>query len=169
MEMKGRKAKPLEQKMREGSRVRADRINRDAPVPPAGDLTPPEILTPEEVKVWNSTLANSAPGQIKPLDRALLHRYCWLQAGILEAFEEWEGERKQLGLSRFLKMGQNLVLGAHPLLGVIQNLMKQIAVCESKLGLSPVDREHIRASLQGEMFHPNDPWEEFEGASETTQ
>ncbi len=171
--MKGRKAKPLAVKIAEGSRVRNDRLNRQAPVPPVGEVVPPHPLNDSEAVIWRLTLKSAAPGQIKPLDAALLWRYCTSLALLLEAHQEREAWRMttktaEVGESGLLKMGANKVLGAHPILGVIDKLMQQVAQQESKLGLTPVDREHIKTDAQKEIF-PNDPWAQFEAPSETPQ
>ena len=170
--MRGRPQKPLPVKIAEGQRVREDRINREAPVPPVGEMVAPDWLSEAGKKLWQVTLEWAAKGQIKPLDGGLLARYCWSYPALLEACAEhgkWKDEAvKGKGETGFLKVASNGVLGSHPILGVIDKLMSQVAQQEAKLGLTPVDREHIHASLQGGLDF-NDPWAEFRTPAESTQ
>jgi len=167
--MRGRPVKPLEEKIREGVRIREDRINREAPIPPSGEVKPPFNLSPAEAIIWSATLEVAARGQIKPLDGALFYRYCWLLAQLIGAIREHQAwcdkPDKRPGETNTLRIAENQLLGRHPILGVIDTLMKQISQAESKLGLTPVDRERIRASAQ-EKLPFGDDWDALETPSD---
>lgn len=172
--MKGRKTKPVSVKIAEGSRIRNDRINREAPVPPTGAILPPAPLSPAEKAIWDYTLDRAAPGQIRPLDGVLLWRYCKSVARLISAEAQYESwcnvalGSKEPGESDLLRKAANGILGGHPILSVINSLVAQIAQCEKVLGLSPVDREHIKAPTQGELPLENDPWNSFDAPTKPT-
>ena len=170
--MRGRNKKPLAVIAAEGGRIRNDRINREAPVPPMGEMIAPCPLTVPEKIIWDATLKSAAPGQLRPADSGLLYRYCSSYARLLTANREyvrWCAAPKGAEETELLKLGANLVLGAHPILGVIDKLMQQVAQQESKLGLTPVDREHIHAEAQRGLFDEKDPWAAYEAPSDSTQ
>lgn len=162
---KGRPEKPLSQKIAEGARIRNDRINRDAPVPPAGCPAPPAELSPAEVVVWETTLRLAAPGQIRPLDGGLLRRYCWTMAEAVKAMvdlDAWRKAPKREGETEQLVRARNGEMIAHPLFGLIGKLQKDLDKQEAALGLNPVSREKIRASIQADLFdNPDGAFAEF--------
>jgi phage terminase small subunit len=161
---KGRPIKPLSQKVLEGGRLRNDRINRDAPIPPAGRPEPPRALTEMEMVIWNLTLELAAPGQIRPLDGVLLARYAWTLAETFKAMkdlEEWRGLRKKDGETDQLVKARNGELIAHPLYSLIDRHQKQLDRQEAALGLNPVSRERIRASLQADLFDIDRDFDEY--------
>jgi phage terminase small subunit len=154
----------MAQKIAEGSRIRRDRLNRDAPVPPDGPLTAPSGITAEEQMVWEQTLKLAAPGQIRPLDSGILRRYCWTMAHWIlatVALEEWKKSTKDFQETDFLKLARNGELIRHPLYSVIDSLSKGLDKQEPVLGLNPVAREKIRASVQIELFPEANPFSAF--------
>ena len=154
--MRGRPKKPLEVIRAEGGQVRLDRINISVPVPPAGELAPASDLTPLETAIWNHTLNASAPGLLRPLDSALLRRYCWTLAKWLELIVEhrqWcESGNRGVGETTFLRRARNGELCPHPVFRLSKDLQETIRTCELDLGLSPMAREHIHMELQGKLF-----------------
>jgi len=149
--------------------VRNDRLNREAPTPPLGEMTPPDYFTDAERAIWGAVIANAPAGMIRPLDSGLLERYCWdyvrRRAALLE-HRAWCLEKKKPGETDSLRLAENGVLGRHPILGVIESHAKAIAQAEAKLGLTPVDRERIRAATQKELPF-DDPWATLELPGET--
>lgn len=159
---KGRPRKPLSQIIAEGGRIQNDRVNRDAPVPPAGPLEAPEDLTAEERAVWQTTVQLAAPGQIKPLDGGLLRQYCFTMAQFLRAvhsLREWQARPRETwkeGETDQLIKARNGELIPHPLFRPIREFQAQLRDQERDLGLNPVSREKIRASLQRDLFDDPD-------------
>jgi len=151
--------------------VRNDRLNRDAPVPPLGEMTPPDYFTDAERGVWAAVICNAPAGMIRPLDSGLLERYCWDYVRRREALGEFRAwclePNKKLGETDSLRIAENGVLGRHPILGVIESHTKAMAQAEAKLGLTPVDRERIRAATQKELPF-DDPWAALELPGETS-
>ena len=164
--MKGRPPKPLAVKLAEGSRIREDRINRDAPEPPRGPLDPPSDISDSEAVIWRHLVANQAPGVFRPLDTHSMRQFCWSLSQTLAAQAElraWAEAPKKPGETPFMKKAKNGSLVQHPLFALIKDLREQVLKSECLLGLNPVSRERIRAGVQRELFdNANDPWAEFD-------
>jgi phage terminase small subunit len=172
--MRGRPVKPLGVKLRDGSRIREDRINREAPTPRLGRVIPTSKLSDAERTIWRRILTDSAPGHLTTLDSGLLRRYCWSYAALLSAFaihQAWcDVKDKKPGENNLLQVASNGVLGSHPILGVIDKLQAQVSKQEEKLGFTPVDRERIHASIQAELYPgQEDPWQTFDKHTQDTQ
>jgi len=168
--MRGRPPKPLEVKLAEGQRVRRSEINLSVPVPPAGSMDAPADLSPLERCLWEETIADSAQGVLRPLDRGLLRRYCWNYARWLELtveHREWcEGGQRKAGETPFLRRAKNGAITANPLFRLAKDLQDAIRSCEIDLGLSPTARERIHLEAQRKLFAQEenavrDEWTEF--------
>jgi len=171
--MRGRPPKPLAQRIVEGERLsQTTTINRDAPEPPRGPMDPPADLPEAQVIVWRHVIANQAAGVFRPIDTGALRQYAWFLSHELAAeheFEAWASAPKKTGETPFLKRARNGALVAHPLLAVIRDLHDHVLKLEVVLGLTPVARERIHASVQGELFgggDPRDPWASFKTPDE---
>ncbi len=166
--MRGRPPKPLRVKLAEGSPIRKDRLNTDAPEPPRGPMEPPADLSPAEVIVWRHLMANQAPGVFRPIDTGSIKQYCWFYTEVLAAqahLRAWQAARKKPGETRFLRKARNGALVCHQLYGLVKELREQVGKLECLLGLNPVSRERIHAGVQGELFHgvpQDDPWASYE-------
>jgi P27 family predicted phage terminase small subunit len=165
-DMRGRPPKPLRVKLAEGSDIRRDRVNADAPEPPRGPLDPPPDLAEDEAVVWVYLVASQAPGVFRPLDAYAMRQYCWSYAHLLAAQQElraWAQAPKKPGETAFLRRARNGALVKHQLFDVIKDLKAQVAASEISLGLTPVARERIHAGVQGDLFPgSDDPWEAFD-------
>jgi phage terminase small subunit len=129
-------------------------------------MAPPADLAPAEVIAWTETLANAAPGQIRPLDRPLLKRYVMTLCRLFDAMAEhraWcERKDKAEGETNNLRRARNGELVPVPYLAIIDRLSDLVSNMESKLGLDPVSRERIHVGLQKEIFPKDaDEWVEF--------
>ncbi len=173
--MRGRPPKPLNVKKAEGSRLRKDRLNTDAPEPPRGPMDPPSTLSAAEVIVWTHLLANQASGVFRPVDTGAMRDYCWFVVKIAEAqreLREWETAPKKQGETRFLRKARNGSLVVHQLFRLVNDLRDQVTKLESVLGLTPVARERIRASVQRELFgddSKDDGWASYQAPSDKTE
>jgi P27 family predicted phage terminase small subunit len=170
--MRGRPPKPLAVKLAEGSRIREDRINREAPDPPRGPLDPPDDVSEPEKVVWRHLVSNQARGVFRPLDTQAMRQYCWSVAQAVAAQAElrtWAEAPKKTGETPFFKKAKNGALVLHPLFALIKDLREQILKSECLLGLNPVARERIHAGVQADLFeNPNDPWAALELPGEHT-
>lgn len=173
--MRGRPPKPLAVKMAEGSPIRKDRLNTDAPEPPRGPMEAPADLSPCEAIVWAHLMANQAAGVLRPVDTGAMRHYCWFYVQFVEAQAElraWEAAPKKKGETRFLRRARNGALVVHQLFRLVNDLRDQIGKLEGVLGLNPVSRERIHAGVQGELFNgrpQDDPWASYEGPGNKTE
>jgi phage terminase small subunit len=135
-------------------------------------MDPPADLPEAQVIVWRHVIANQAAGVFRPIDTGALRQYAWFLSHELAAeheFEAWASAPKKTGETPFLKRARNGALVAHPLLAVIRDLHDHVLKLEVVLGLTPVARERIHASVQGELFgggDPRDPWASFKTPDE---
>lgn len=164
--MRGRPPKPLAVRIAQGERLsKTSTINRDAPEPPKGPLDPPSDIGLEERVVWEEVIKNHAPGALRPLDFGVLRRYAWSFASLLAAqreLREWRASKKKPGETDILRRARNGALVIHPLYGLIKDLQAQVSQIESVLGLTPVARERIHASVQDGLFTKEEnEWSQF--------
>lgn len=130
-------------------------LNENRPEPPKGPLECPENFGEEEANIWAQTLANSAPGVIRPADSEILAAYVeqvWIKRQAMR-------ELKQMGADNRQYMSVETERGwvKNPQTTVVDAAVKQIRSLGAELGLSPASRERLHTSNE----KPQDPLEAF--------
>jgi len=133
--MRGRKPKPPRLKLLTGNPGKRP-IKAKGPIAPdskARVATCPAWLAPEAKKEWKRIAPQlSARGLLSPLDRNSLAVYCTLVARMLRCRKiiEAEGESYE----------HNGLRKKHPIVGILEQTERQLAVWSRELGLTPSAR-----------------------------
>lgn len=127
---------------------RKDRINTHEPVPPEGDLTPPEDLSDDARAVWHR-LAPSliAVGVLTPWDVDAFRITC-------ESLARYYQATKLVNGSALLVQGPNGFL-PNPALKVQREAEVTFAQYGGRFGLTPSDRTQLKVDAPGANSGPS--------------
>lgn len=148
--MAGRKKKPVELKMLEGT-YRKDRDNLSAPKVTGDLVSPPTYFSDEQSEVWKYAIENAPKGLLKKLDISVLE--IWVTAYV--TYRESYAKVQEMGQVMTSPSGYPIV---NPYLS---NMNKQAMImlkASSELGFSPTSRSKVSVE-QAEIEH--DPWEKL--------
>ena len=145
--MAGRKKKPVELKMIEGT-YRKDRDNLNAPKVTGDLVSPPNYFSEEQTGVWKYAIENAPKGLLKKLDISILE--IWVTAYV--TYRESYAKVQEMGQFMTSPSGYPIV---NPYLS---NMNKQATImmkAASELGFTPTSRSKV--SVEQEQTEV-DPW-----------
>lgn len=145
--MAGRKKKPVELKMIEGT-YRKDRDNLNAPKVTGDLVSPPNYFSEEQTGVWKYAIENAPKGLLKKLDISILE--IWVTAYV--TYRESYAKVQEMGQVMTSPSGYPIV---NPYLS---NMNKQATImmkAASELGFTPTSRSKV--SVEQEQTEV-DPW-----------
>lgn len=145
--MAGRKKKPVELKMIEGT-YRKDRDNLNAPKVTGDLVSPPNYFSQEQTDVWKYAIENAPKGLLKKLDISILE--IWVTAYV--TYRESYAKVQEMGQVMTSPSGYPIV---NPYLS---NMNKQATImmkAASELGFTPTSRSKV--SVEQEQTEV-DPW-----------
>ncbi|WP_134663980.1 phage terminase small subunit P27 family [Amycolatopsis sp. CFH S0078] len=146
MGARGVKPKPTALKVLHGDR--SDRINHEEPIPPEGEVTPPEELSEDARAVWDR-LAPSlvAVGVLTPWDMDAFVVVC-------EALARYKQATKLVNGSALLVQGPNGFV-KNPALTVQREAETTFAQYGARFGLTPSDRTQLKVDAPGAVKGPS--------------
>jgi P27 family predicted phage terminase small subunit len=159
--MRGRKPKPLEQKLAEGNPGKRE-LDRSGLIVPAGKPEPPEYLADAECAVWCEVLT-VAP-HIKRADSEVLAAFCrWVIIGrqAMEQFNATAAETKRLEIAVKTQRG----VATNPLITTLAKSTELIRALANELGLSPASRERLSQEEEPGLFDGG--WNALDASPET--
>ncbi|MBB5154973.1 phage terminase small subunit P27 family [Saccharopolyspora phatthalungensis] len=138
MGARGAKPKPTALKVLHGDR--SDRINHEEPLPPEGEVTPPEELSDDARAVWNR-LAPSliAVGVLTPWDTDAFVIVC-------ESLARYKQATKLVNGSALLVQGPTGFV-KNPALTVQREAETTFAQYGARFGLTPSDRTQLKVDV----------------------
>lgn len=145
--MAGRKKKPVELKMIEGT-YRKDRDKLNAPKVTGDLVSPPNYFSEEQTGVWKYAIENAPKGLLKKLDISILE--IWVTAYV--TYRESYAKVQEMGQVMTSPSGYPIV---NPYLS---NMNKQATImmkAASELGFTPTSRSKV--SVEQEQTEV-DPW-----------
>lgn len=147
--MRGRKPKPTELKLVQGTLTHGDKIKRMREPKVSKNLQDaPDWFTPEQKASWEYAIQNAPNGLLKKLDQSVLT--AWVVAEDLHKFASQQLQNE--GLICISPKGYQM---QSPYVGILNTQAQMMMKCASEMGFTPTSRSRI---VLAEEAIEDDPW-----------
>lgn len=150
--MRGRKPKPHELKLLQGTLTHSDKVKRIREPKVSKNLdSAPDWFTHSQKASWDYAIENSPAGLLKRLDRSVLT--AWV---IAEDNHRFASQQLQTNGMVFISPNGHEVQS--PYVGILNTQAQMMTKCASEMGFTPTSRSRI---VIDEEEVADDPWEKL--------